>query len=645
MKKNKKTADRLDVIPEVGSLTPMQGMKKFWPFLKPYFFWTVVGILLTIPVGGLDAAVASFLKPFMDNVMVEKDNEFAQIVPMIIVGFTLIQGICIYSSNLVNSFVGNRIATNIKLALYKKLLVNDVSFFDKNTSGIILLRFCNDAEAATSGLINNVKLFLSKFWSSVGLVCVLLYQSWALSLIALGVLFFLAVPMKIARKKLMKLMSCNVKAITKINTTYVETYSGIRIIKSFNLQNTMFNKFMGEVEEVFKFSMKIIRDTNWLSPAMHLVTSIGVAGVLYFGLYLITTPCVDEFGNVVMGENGKPVMMLTAGAFVAFLAALIMLYTPIKSIGNNYIALQQSLLALERIYEILDGYSFENNDGKGTKTLEKIEKDITFKDVNFSYDGQRMVLKNVNLTVPVGSKVALVGNSGGGKSTVCSLIPRLYEIDEGEITIDGVDIDEYTLSSLRGKISMVFQDNFLFDGSVRDNLMYGNADATDEEIDIAIKSAYLDEFVKKLPNGLDTLIGERGLLLSGGQKQRLAIARAILKNSPVVILDEATSALDNKSEKVVQRALDKLMEGKTTIVIAHRLSTVMDADKILVINDGEVVEQGTHDELLAMNGAYSVLYNSQFSKAKEEGENEDAEAEDVDAVHFAPPVVEETEEE
>ena len=359
----------------------------------------------------------------------------------------------------------------------------------------------------------------------------------------------------------------------------------------------MYEKFHREVEDIFKFSMKMTRDTNWLSPAMHLVTACGVAGVLYYGMYLITTG------------------VITSGTFVAFLAALIMLYTPIKSIGNNYVGLQTALLALERIYVILDAPSFEANDGEGKKELKAVSKEIKFNHVNFSYDGQRMILKDVNLSVPVGKKVALVGNSGGGKSTVCSLIPKLYELDSGNITIDGTDITEFTLSSLRDKISMVFQDNFLFDGTVRQNLMYGKADATDEEINRAIKSAYLDEFVQKLPNGIDTVIGERGLLLSGGQKQRLAIARAILKNAPIVILDEATSALDNKSEKVVQRALDKLMEGRTTIVIAHRLSTVMDADKILVINDGQVVEEGTHNELLEKNGAYAVLYRSQFSKA------------------------------
>ena len=613
---NKQQPQRLDVINEQGSLSGFTGFKKFWPFLKPYLFLTILGILLTIPVGALDAAVASFLKPFMDNVMVDKDTEFAYKVPFIIIGFTIVQGICIYTSNIVNSYVGSRIATNLKLALYKKLINNDSAFFDKNTSGIVLMRFCSDADTATTGLITNVKLFLSKFWSSLGLVVVLLYNSWQLSFIALGVLVFLILPMKVARKKVMKLMGLTVKASSKINSNYYETYSGIKIIKAFNLQQAIFAKFTQNIEEAFHLSMRMIRNTNWLGPAMHLVTALGVAGVLYYGLHLITT-----------GQ-------ITSGTFVAFLAALIMLYTPIKSIGNNYVALQSALLALERIYKILDSTSYETNDGTGTKVLKDIKKEIKFNDVCFSYDGQREVLHKVNLTVPVGSKVALVGNSGGGKSTVTALIPRLYEIDSGSITIDGTDIKEFTISSLREQIAMVFQDNFLFDGTVRENLLYGKENATDEEIAFAIKSAYLDEFVKKLPQGLDTMIGERGLLLSGGQKQRLAIARAILKNAPVVILDEATSALDNKSEKVVQQALDKLMEGRTTIVIAHRLSTIMDSDKILVINDGNVVEEGSHSELLAKNGPYSVLYNSQFSKVHH-AEDLDTSAEDVDAIHLA----------
>lgn len=446
---NKQQPQRLDVINEQGSLSGFTGFKKFWPFLKPYLFLTILGILLTIPVGALDAAVASFLKPFMDNVMVDKDTEFAYKVPFIIIGFTIVQGICIYTSNIVNSYVGSRIATNLKLALYKKLINNDSAFFDKNTSGIVLMRFCSDADTATTGLITNVKLFLSKFWSSLGLVVVLLYNSWQLSFIALGVLVFLILPMKVARKKVMKLMGLTVKASSKINSNYYETYSGIKIIKAFNLQNVIFAKFTQNIEEAFHLSMRMIRNTNWLGPAMHLVTALGVAGVLYYGLHLITT-----------GQ-------ITSGTFVAFLAALIMLYTPIKSIGNNYVALQSALLALERIYKILDTTSYETNDGTGTKVLKDIKKEIKFNDVCFYYDGQREVLHKVNLTVPVGSKVALVGNSGGGKSTVTALIPRLYEIDSGSITIDGTDIKEFTISSLREQIAMVFQDNFLFDGTVR----------------------------------------------------------------------------------------------------------------------------------------------------------------------------------
>ena len=288
-------------------------------------------------------------------------------------------------------------------------------------------------------------------------------------------------------------------------------------------------------------------------------------------------------------------------------------------------AVQSSLLALDRVKEVLDIESYEFNDGTGKKTLDGFKDKIEFKNVKFSYDGERFVLNDVNLEIPRGKKIALVGNSGGGKSTVCALIPRLYELDAGEIDIDGTNINDYTISSLRSQISMVFQDNFLFEGTIRENLLYGKENATEEEIKKAVKEAFLDEFVENLPDGLETVIGERGILLSGGQKQRVAIARAILKNAPIAILDEATSALDNRSEKVVQAALDKLMAGRTTIVIAHRLSTVMDADEILVVNDGQIVEKGNHQELLALNGAYAALYKSQFVKKKDEDEADEGE--------------------
>lgn len=573
-----------------------RGYSQFWPFLKPYAVIAIVGMLLTIPVGALDAVVASFLKPFMDRVMVSQDKSFAYYVPLFIIGFSLAQGIFLYLSAYVNNYVGNRIAMDVKLKLYKKLINMETSFYNANNSGSVIYRFASDPDLATSGLINNIRLFLTKLFSSLSLVVVLVYNSWQLSIVAVGVLFLLFIPMQIVRKRVKQIVNRTVGASAKVMTLYNETSQGNREIKSFNLKSQMVKHFNETMTYLFRLNMKIVRDTNWLAPVMHLITACGVAGVLYFGLHLI-----------MIGE-------ITSGGFVAFLAALIMLYTPIKSIGNNYISVQQALLALDRIYQLLKEHSYENEDDSAKGKLLDIKEEINFKDVRFSYTDEREILKGVNFKVEVGTKVALVGNSGGGKTTVCSLIPRLYEIDSGVISIDGHDITEFSLDSLRSKVAMVFQDNFLFEGTIRQNLMYGRMDATEEEMNHAIKSAYLDDFVYNLPHGLDTLIGERGLLLSGGQKQRLAIARAILKNAPLVILDEATSALDNKSEKVVQKALDKLMEGRTTIVIAHRLSTVMDADKILVINDGHIVEEGTHQELLDLNGAYAMLYNSQFNK-------------------------------
>ena len=487
--------------------------------------------------------------------------------------------------------------------LYQKLLTFDSRFFDANNSGSVILRFFNDSETASSGLIQNMRLFLTKFFSSVSLICVLLYNSWELTIFAVGIIAVLIVPMQIVRKRIKSLVSRTVNVSTGMITLYNETALGSKVIKSFNLKDFMYQRFREQADFLFKMAIKMIRDTNWLSPVMHLVSSFGVAGVLYFGVTLIL--------------SGR----MTSGEMVSFLAALIMLYTPLKSIGNNYIQVQTALLALDRIYDLLDYESFENGKHEGSKVLKDIKDSIEFDHVVFSYNGERDILRDISFKINVGHKVALVGNSGGGKTTVCSLINRLYEVKSGSIKIDGIDVRDYTIESLRRNVACVFQDNFLFAGTIRQNILFGKEDATDEEIAHAVKSAYLEEFVAGLPDGLDTQIGERGVTLSGGQKQRIAIARAIIRNAPLVILDEATSALDNRSEKVVQQALDELMKGRTTLVIAHRLSTIQDADTIMVINDGQIVEQGSHEELLALGGAYAALYNTQFaSQHKQQAE-------------------------
>ena len=291
-----------------------------------------------------------------------------------------------------------------------------------------------------------------------------------------------------------------------------------------------------------------------------------------------------------------------------------MLYTPIKNLGNNFNAVQFSFMAIERVFNILE-LQPTIKDSENAVNLQEINSGVSFKNVNFEYVKDRPVLKNINLEVRKGETIALVGNSGGGKSTIVSLIPRFYDIQSGEIQIDGVNIKNFTLESLRDKIAIVFQDNFLFSGTIKQNILLGKHDATDEEIQQALKMAYLDEFVGTLKEGLNTEIGERGILLSGGQKQRVAIARAFLKNAPIVILDEATSALDNKSEAIVQKAIDNLMTNKTVFVIAHRLSTIQNADRIAVINEGCLTELGTHEELIKIpNGQYQTLYNMQFKK-------------------------------
>ncbi len=575
--------------------TLIMNCRRMWPYVKPYWGRAVLGVLLTIPVGALDGVIAMFLKPFMDKVMVDKQPHFSALIPFLIVAFTVVQGALIYASNYMNTWVAQKITIGVKRKLYEKLLSMDTSYFDSHNSGEILFRYSNDAETASNGLVNNLKQFISKTCSSISLVCVLLYNSWQLALIAVLVLAIFVYPMQVVRKRMKEIIHKTVGNLSYIVTIYNETFAGNRTIRSFTLEETFKRRFHEVTDMSFNLAMKMVKGTNWLSPVMHVIMSIGVALVIGCGSYLIL--------------SGK----ITSGNFVAFIAALMMLYTPLKSVGNNYVSIQNSFLAIDRIFEILE-LQPSLKDKQETKELTEVRKGITFEKVYFGYNANKMILENINLEIPRGQTCALVGNSGGGKTTISSLIPRLYDIQQGSIKIDGTDIRDFSQSSLRKQIAMVFQDNFLFSGTIKENILLGNPDIDDEAIWNALKNACLYDFVKDLAEGLNTQIGERGILLSGGQKQRLAIARAFVKNAPIVILDEATSALDTKSEKVVQEALDNLMKNRTVIVIAHRLSTIQNADKIVVINDGKIIESGKHDELLKQNGAYASLYSMQFKK-------------------------------
>lgn len=566
------------------------------PYVKPYWFRALLAILICIPIGSLDAVIALSLKPYMDLVMVEKSVQSPWYIPLAIVAFTTIQGLLNYTATYLNTWVGGKITNDLKRTLYQKMLTFEPSFFDRRKSGDIVFRFNSDAESACNGLLDNLKTFVSRLFSSLSLICVLFYNSWQLALIASIVLGCAFLPLGHIRNRIKGVMDASVAVSSTIITAYNESFAGNKTIAAYNLAKHQKNKFDKILSNIFSLRIKLVQRTSWLSPMMHIIVSIGIGLAIWYGSHLILTK------------------QITSGNFVSFITALIMLYTPIKNLGNNFNAVQFSFMAIERVFSILNLKPAISNK-ENAIALNCFKSEICFKDVNFAYTKNKPVLKHINLTVKKGNTIAIVGNSGGGKTTLVNLLPRFYDVKSGSISIDGIDIRDYTLESLRQNIAVVFQDNFLFSGTIRENILLGNENATEKQINLAAKMAYLDEFIASLHEGLDTQIGERGILLSGGQKQRVAIARAFLKDAPIIILDEATSALDNKAEAVVQKAIDNLMKDKTVFVIAHRLSTIRNADKIAVINEGELVELGNHDELMSIEkGQYKALYDMQFKK-------------------------------
>lgn len=565
-----------------------------FPYAKPYWFRALIAVVITIPVGMMDAVIAWSLKPFMDVVLVEKQTGWTMFIPLMIVFFSVLQALFTYIATYMNTWVGNKIALDIKRKLFNKLLRSDASFFDKSNSGDILFRFNNDAESACSGLLSNMKMFTTRFFSSLSLIAVLFYNSWQLAIVAVIVMFGALYPLTRVRKRLKKVVSKDANAIATLMTHYNEAYSGNRIITAYNLYDFCKAKFIDAVDNIFSLGVQMVTKIGIITPIMHVISSFGIAFVIWFGSYLIVNHDI------------------TVGNFASFITSLVMLYNPIKSIGNNYNGVIFSLMAVERVFEKLNSIPTIRN-CENAKKIEHCKGNICYKDVMFEYTNNKPVLKNVNLDIKSGQTIALVGNSGGGKTTISSLLPRFYDVKSGTITLDGVNIKDLDLDCLRDNIAIVFQDNFLFCGTIRENILFGREDVSEEQLQKAIHSACLDEFISTLKDGLDTQIGERGVLLSGGQKQRIAIARAFIKNAPILILDEATSALDNKSEAVVQQAIDNLMKDRTVLVIAHRLSTVRNADCIVVINDGQIVEKGTHEELLKKKGAYAALYRTQLA--------------------------------
>ena len=590
-------------------------LSRIIPYIKPYWFRILLGFLVAIPLGLLDGVTAFALKPYMDYVVGGKTLEFtlwnhdvvinslqmAFILPVGVVLFAVIQGVLRYLNGYLSTWTSQRITNDVKFDLFDRLIHMHPQFFDENSSGIIISRYMNDPQIASAGIVDQLKTITTSLFGALGLIAVMIYSSWKLAFIGVFVLCIAFVPVALIRKKIKDASNKNMVIGGNITTNINETYAGNKIMIAYQLQDRQNKYFKEQLWDAFNVNMSLYKRSGWMSPIMYIIASFGIAIVLGVGTYLINS-----------GD-------MTAGGFASFVTSLLLLYKPVKTLGNTLTNIQNLFVAMGRVFELLDLES-KIKDCENPIKLKDLDSDIEFEKVCFEYVSNQPVLKNLNLKVVKNETLAIVGNSGGGKSTLVNLIPRFYDVKSGAVKIDGIDIKKYSQDSLRHNISMVFQDNFLYSGTIRENILMGNPNATAEELQIAIESAHLQDMIAELPEGIDTIIGERGTTLSGGQKQRVAIARAMLRNAPIVILDEATSALDNESEAIVQKAMDNLMQNRTVFVVAHRLSTIKNANRIAVINEGELVELGTHEELMNIKtGQYKALYEMQFKK--QEGVN------------------------
>ena len=588
-------------------------LSRILPYIKPYWFRILLGFAIAIPLGLLDGVTAFALKPYMDYVVGGKvfayswhglnlsisSLQMAFIIPAGVILFAIIQGVLRYLNGYLSTWSSQRITNDVKFDLFERLIHMHPQFFDDNSSGIVISRYMGDPKTASAGIVDQIKTITTSLFGALGLIAVMIYSSWKLAFVGVLVLCIAFLPVALIRKRIKDASNKNMVIGGKITTNINETYSGNKVMAAYGLQDRQNNYFKEQTWDSFNINMSLYKRAGWMSPMMYLIASIGIAIVLGYGTYLINT------GH------------MTAGSFASFVTSLLLLYKPVKTLGNTLTGIQNIFVAMGRVFELFD-LEPKIKDSENAVELKGFDKEIKFEDVCFEYIPNQPVLKNINLTIPKNETLAIVGNSGGGKSTLVNLLPRFYDIKSGAITIDGKDIKDFTIKSLRQNISMVFQDNFLYTGTIKDNIMMGNPDATTEELMSAIKSAHLEDMIQELPEGLETELGERGLTLSGGQRQRVAIARAMLRNAPIVILDEATSALDNESEAIVQKAMDNLMQNKTVFVIAHRLSTIKNANRIAVINEGELVELGTHEELMSIdNGEYKHLYEMQFRTQEE----------------------------
>ena len=562
-------------------------------YIKPYWKRGLAAGICTIIAAGGTAYLPFVIKDMVDQVLSEKNITMLNWIVLSIIVVFVIRGIAYYGQSYLMNYVGQRVIIDIRKAVFEKLQRLSMSFYDKHKTGTIMSYVTNDVSALQSAMVDNVVEMITETVILVASIVMMIYLDWKLFLVTFAtfpvVLFFIDSFGKRIRKSGSRIQ----EAAADITSVLQEVASSPRVIKSFVREGYEVERFDKENMNNFRANMKYAQLSSTLTPTIEFVAAVGVSIILWYG------------GNSVI--NGS----ITAGSLVAFLTYAVNISNPIKRLSRVIGNIQKALAAAQRVFDVLD-LPEDIKNAPDAKALPPVKGDVRFKDVCFAYNESEEVLSHVSFEVKPGEMIAFVGPSGAGKSTVASLLPRFYDATNGSITIDGQDIRKVTLDSLREQVGIVPQETVLFNGSVYDNILYGRLDATREEVEAAAKAANAHDFIMQLPNGYETMLGDRGMNISGGQRQRISIARAILKNPQILILDEATSALDTESERVVQEALDRLMVGRTSFVIAHRLSTIKNADKIMVLEKGQLIEQGNHDELMAMDGLYAHLYKIQY---------------------------------
>lgn len=562
-------------------------------YIKPYMHRLLFAMFCTIMAAAGNLYIPWIIKEMIDQVLADKNGALLNWIAASIIAIFIVRGLFWYGQNYLMSYVGQRVIIDIRAAVFKKLQRLSVSFYDKNKTGTIMSYVTNDVNALQSAMVENTIEMITEGFILIGSVVAMIYLDWRLTLFTVctfpPVLWFMEFFGKKIRKTGGRIQECT----ADITSVLQESVASARVIKSFVREDYEVDRFDVENKANFRANMKNAQLMATLTPVVELVAAIGVTMIIWYG------------GNNVI--NGT----ITAGSLVAFLTYAVNISNPIKRLTRVIGNIQKALAAAQRVFMIID-MPEEIVEANNARLLPQVQGKVEFQNVTFAYNEKGDVIKDLSFTVAPGEVIAIVGPSGAGKSTIANLLPRFYDVNKGDIKIDGYSVREVTLNSLREQVGIVPQETMLFNGSVYDNILYGRLDATREEIETAAKAANAHDFIMQLSDGYETKLGDRGVNLSGGQRQRIAIARAILKNPRILILDEATSALDTESERIVQEALDRLMVGRTSFVIAHRLSTIKNADKILVLEKGCLVEAGTHDELIALDGLYAHLYKIQY---------------------------------